>query len=58
MAVLLSNGEDGKKHMEAGSLNTTYINITEHINETIKTNNDGGGEFLCKGGSVSVWLPV
>ena len=57
MAVLLSNGEDGKKHMETGSPNTTYIDITEHINETIETNHEGWGEFRCKAGSVSVWVP-
>ncbi len=57
MAVLLSNGEEGKKHMETGSPNTTYFDITEHRNETIETNNDGWGEFRCKAGSVSVWVP-
>lgn len=57
MAVLLSNGEEGKKHMETGSRNTTYFDITEHINETIETNNDGWGEFRCNAGSVSVWVP-
>ena len=57
MAVLLSSGEDGKKHMETGSRNTTYFDITEHINETIETNNDGWGEFRCNAGSVSVWVP-
>ena len=57
MAVLLSNGEEGKKHMETGSPNTTYFDITEHRNETIETNNDGWGEFRCNAGSVSVWVP-
>lgn len=41
MAVLMSNGEDGLKHMETGSPNTTYTDITEHINETVVTNKDG-----------------
>ena len=58
MAVILSNGDDGKKHMETGSADTKYVDITEHISETVTTNKDGWGEFLCKGGSVSVWLPV
>ena len=58
MAVLLSNGEDGKKHMETGSPESTYRDITEHISEQVTTNKEGWGEFLCKGGSVSVWVPV
>jgi alpha-amylase len=57
MAVLMSNGEVGLKHMETGSPNTTYTDITEHINETVVTNKDGWGEFRCQAGSVSVWLP-
>ncbi|MFW6389289.1 MAG: alpha-amylase [Marinilabiliaceae bacterium] len=57
MAVVLSNGEDGAKHMETGSPDTLYIDITEHISETVTTNGDGWGEFRCKAGSVSVWVP-
>jgi alpha-amylase len=57
MAVLMSNGEDGFKFMETGSPDTTYTDITEHINETVTTNNDGWGEFRCLAGSVSVWIP-
>ena len=56
IAVLLSNGDDGNKHMETGAPNTTYLDITEHIDETVETNNDGWGEFRCKAGSVSVWV--
>jgi alpha-amylase len=57
MAVLLSNGGDGTKHMEIGQPNRTYIDITEHIAEPITTNADGWAEFRCNGGSVSVWVP-
>jgi alpha-amylase len=57
MAVLISNGDDGVKFMETGSPNTNYIDITKHIDGTISTNNDGWGEFRCKGASVSVWVP-
>lgn len=31
--------------------------ITEHINDTVVTNNEGWGEFRCPAGSVSVWVP-
>jgi alpha-amylase len=57
MAVILSNSYDGKKHMKTGAPETTYRDITEHISEAVKTNKDGWGEFRCKAGSVSVWLP-
>lgn len=58
MAVLLSNGEDGSKLMDVGHPNATYIDITEHVTEKVTTNEDGWGDFLCHGGSVSVWVPA
>ncbi len=57
MAVILSNGGDGTKWMEVGQPNRTYIDITEHIQSPIMTNDDGWAEFRCNGGSVSVWVP-
>lgn len=57
LAVLISNGDEGIKYMETGSPETTYVDITKNIEGTITTNQDGWGEFRCKGGSVSVWVP-
>jgi alpha-amylase len=57
MAVVLSNGGDGTKWMEVGQPNQTYIDITEHIQAPVLTNDDGWVEFRCNGGSVSVWVP-
>lgn len=57
MAVVLSNGGDGTKFMEVGQPNRTYIDITEHIQEPITTNDDGWADFRCNAGSVSVWVP-
>lgn len=57
MAVILTNGGDGSKWMEVGHPNTTYIDLTEHIKESITTTDDGWAEFRCNGGSVSVWVP-
>jgi alpha-amylase len=57
LAVILSTGDDGLKFMETGSYETTYVDITEHVDGTVTTNKDGWGEFRCKGGSVSVWVP-
>jgi len=57
MAVVLSNGSDGSKSMEVGHPNCAYVDITEHIHETVITNDEGWGEFRCNAGSVSVWVP-
>ena len=57
MAVVMSNGEEGRKWMEVGQSNTIYIDLTEHIKDSITTNDDGWAEFSCNGGSVSVWVP-
>ncbi|MEO1523483.1 MAG: alpha-amylase [Cyanobacteria bacterium J06633_2] len=57
MAVVMSNGEAGVKHMDVGYRNRTYIDITGHIDATITTNDRGCGDFRCQGGSVSVWVP-
>ncbi len=56
MAVILSNGENGSKWMNIGQPNCTYIDITEHVPDSIVTNDDGWAEFRCNGGSVSVWI--
>ncbi len=57
MAVVLSNGDEGTKWMEVGHPNCAYIDITEHIDEPITTNEEGWADFRCNAGSVSVWVP-
>ena len=57
LAVVLSNGEDGKKYMETGYPDKTYIDLTNHISDTVVTNKDGWGEFRCNARSISVWVP-
>lgn len=57
MAVILSNGEEGFKHMQMPFSNTTYVDVTEHVKESITTNDEGWGEFRCNAESVSVWIP-
>jgi alpha-amylase len=56
LAVILSNGKGGSKHMETGHPNCQYIDITEHVKDPITTNDEGWAEFRCNGGSVSVWV--
>lgn len=57
MAVVLTNGDNGRKWMETGQPHQTYIDITEHVSDSITTNEKGWGEFSCTAGSVSVWVP-
>ncbi|MEL7224102.1 MAG: alpha-amylase [Cyanobacteria bacterium J06576_12] len=57
MAVVMGNGGDGEKWMEIGQTNRTYVDITEHVSESITTNEEGWATFRCKAGSVSVWVP-
>ncbi|NJR59158.1 MAG: alpha-amylase [Cyanobacteria bacterium CRU_2_1] len=56
MAVIMSDGAEGSKWMEVGKPNATFYDLTEHIQDPVQTNQDGWGEFRCKGGSVSVWI--
>ena len=56
MAVVLSNGEAGHKQMSLDP-NQTYMDITEHITESVTTNAEGWADFSCEAGSVSVWVP-
>ncbi|ASB49504.1 alpha-amylase [Alkalitalea saponilacus] len=58
MAVIMSNGDDGEKKMQTEHPNTTYTDITEHIKNPVTTDGEGWGNFFCKAGSVSVWIPA
>lgn len=58
LAVLISVGPGASQWMEVGEPNRTFIDITEHIAEPVTTNEWGWGQFSCKGGSVSVWVPA
>lgn len=57
MAVVLSNGEAGTKWMNVGQPNRTYVDITEHVEEPVVTDEEGWANFRCEAGSVSVWVP-
>jgi len=57
MAVVMSNSAAGKKKMNTGQPNRTYIDITGQINEPTVTDSEGWAEFCCEAGSVSVWVP-
>jgi len=56
MAVIMSDGPAGSKWMEVGKPNTTFVDLTEHVQTPVVTNEFGWGDFECNGGSVSVWV--
>ncbi|MDI6401097.1 alpha-amylase [Balneolaceae bacterium ANBcel3] len=57
IAVVISNSKDGFKDMETTRPDTTYFDVTGHVDEKVVTNENGWGKFYCKEASVSVWIP-
>jgi alpha-amylase len=57
VAVVMSNGDAGSKWMQVGQANAVYCDSTEHVKETVTTNDEGWADFHCLAGSVSVWIP-
>lgn len=57
LAVVMSNGEDGSKHMSLGEMNknTAWQDITGRIADPVTLDENGAGTFYCKGQSVSVY---
>ena len=57
-AVLLSGGDDGWKYMELGKKHArrVFVDCLGKIEKEITLDKNGGAEFYCKGGSVSVWI--
>jgi alpha-amylase len=58
MAVVLTNSSNAYKWMDVRRPNTTFRDITGHIDTPIVTNRDGWGRFACPDGLVSVWVEV
>lgn len=58
LAVVMSNTDDGKKHMSLGKAhaNAAFIDITHNRQDTVTTNENGEAEFHVNGGTVSVWV--
>ncbi len=57
LAVLLSDGEGGKKRMEMGTkfAGEEFFDVLGNCPETVTVEEDGTAEFRTEGGSVSVW---
>ncbi len=58
-AVLISNGEDGNKHMEAGACHAgeEWVEATGNIDGSVTIGEDGRADFSVHGGNVAVWIP-
>lgn len=56
-AVVISNGEEGNKHMEIGTryAGKRFKDILGKRKEEIVVDDNGWADFLCAPGSVSVW---
>lgn len=57
-AVVLSNGDPGNKRMFVGQrhIGKTFVDALQHEMQEIIIDENGGAEFYCPGGSVSVWI--
>jgi alpha-amylase len=58
MAVIMSDGAGGSKWMNTGKIKSEFRDITGNQPQSITTNENGWGEFVCGGGSVAVWVEV
>jgi alpha-amylase len=58
LAVLMSNGDAGRKTMKTFRPKCTYRDITGHWPEPVTTDEHGEAEFVCPAGKTSVWCMV
>ncbi|WP_443938351.1 alpha-amylase [Pedobacter sp. MW01-1-1] len=58
LAVLLSNGDEGRKRMKIDErfANRTFIDAMGYRQDEITLNENGEAEFYCNAKSVSVWI--
>ncbi len=57
LAVVISNGDDGWKHMRLGEPGQVFVDLLGHRTEEIIIDKDGWADFTVNGRSVSVWVP-
>jgi alpha-amylase len=56
MAVVITNGDYGKKWLPTCRPNTQYQDFTDALHHFIRTNADGWAEFECPSRNTSVWV--
>jgi alpha-amylase len=58
IAVLMSNGGDGWKHMYVGKPGAQFYDHLNHFSHRITADGGGYADFVTRGGKVSVWVEV
>lgn len=58
LVCIMSNGPGNHKYIELGTLRAgqEFYDLTGHCTEPVTLNEQGGADFYCDGGSVSVWV--
>lgn len=59
-AVIMTDSDGGEKEMSVGAhfAGLEFYDVLGNINETVEIDEDGIGNFIVEGGSISVWIPV
>lgn len=56
MAVVLTNGDYGRKWLPTYKPGVRYLDLTDALGHTIKTNEHGWAQFECQPRNTSVWV--
>ncbi|GBC60416.1 alpha-amylase [Desulfonema ishimotonii] len=56
MAVVMTNGDHGRKWLPTGRPHTCYRDFTDALGYSVTTNEDGWAEFECPAGGTSAWV--
>lgn len=57
LATLISSGKGREISMKMPLKNQVYKDLTEHVEESVKTDHEGWGKFAVSNRSISVWIP-
>lgn len=55
VAILISNGDEGTKRIKTFAPNAEFRDLTGHISESIKSDQDGYADFTCNSRTLSIW---
>ncbi len=56
VGVVITNHQDAEVWMEMPKSNQEYRDLTEHVEESVHTDENGWGMFSARGRSISVWI--
>lgn len=57
LAAVLSNGDEGWKHMKLGKPGDVFVDLLGNRSDEVVIDADGVGKFMVNSRSVSVWIP-